>query len=420
MSFLSRSDSKSPSRVRQTHDSDFTRLQYVDKMPSAVSEYNLHDYGRMIQDRVRTDTYARAIERLVQPDSVVLDIGAGSGMFALLAARAGARRVFAVEPTDMIELARELAAANDCADRITFIQALSTQITLPAPVDVIVSDLHGVLPLFSAHIPSIVDARHRHLAAEGRLIPFREALWAAPAELASGYEDRISSWGAKPYGLDLSAARPFAANTPWWRVAAPADALLAEPARLFVLDYRSISSPNVKSSVECEATRSGTAHGVVVWFDSELAEGAAFTNAPGEPETIYRQAFFPLLEPVDLTPGDTISFEFSASFVDDEYAFRWDTRIKDGSNPTHAKAAFAQSTLFSSPLSPESLARRGEGYAPTPNEDGEAVAFVLGCADGRRTLAELSQDVARRFPERFHSGGETLRFVTELTQKYGR
>ena len=384
-----------------------------------MSEYNLHDHGRMIRDRVRTDAYARALGQVVQPDSVVLDIGAGSGVFALLAARCGARRVFAVEQADVIELARELAAANGLGDRITFIQALSTRIDLPQPADVIVSDLHGILPLYRDHIPSIVDARRRHLADAGVLIPLRDRLWAAPAELPGVYEDRISSWEASPYGVALTGGRDFAANS-MLSVSASAEALLGNPAPLALLDYRSTSSPNVKASVELEAARSGTLHGIVVWFDCELADGVGFTNAPGEPETVYRQAFFPLLEPVDMTPGNLISLDFWASLIEDYYVFRWDTRIAEPSNPAQIKDEFKQSTVFGSPLAPESLARRGDGYAPTPNRDGEALVFVLERANGRRTLRDLSREVEGRFPELFRSPGEALRFVTGLTQKYCR
>jgi len=114
-----------------------------------------------------------------------------------------------------------------------------------------------------------------------------------------------------------------------------------------------------------------------------------------------------------------ISLDFWASLIDD-YVFRWDTRIAERSDPSRVKAAFTQSTVFGSPLTPESLAMRGEGYAPTPTGDGEAVAFVLARADGLRTLRELSQEVERRFPELFRSAGEALRFVTTVTQKYCR
>jgi protein arginine N-methyltransferase 1 len=383
-----------------------------------MSEYSLHQLGRMIRDRVRTDAYARALEQMVRPDSVVLDLGAGSGMFALLAARSGARRVFAVESGDVIELGRELATANGLADRITFIQSLSTRIDLPEPADVIVSDLRGVLPTYTAHIPSIVDARSRHLAGAGVLVPFRETLWAAPAELSDVYEDRISSWEASPYGVALAGGRAFAANSVL-RVSASADEMLASPARLATLDYRSISSPNVKASVELVATRSGSLHGVVVWFDSELADGVGFTTAPGAPETVYCQAFFPLLEPVHVMPDDVISLDFWASLIDDDYVFRWDTRVAEPSNPS-IKAAFTQSTVFASPITVENLARREDGYAPTATRDGEAVAFVLERADGRRTLRDLSQEVGGRFPELFRSSEEALRFVTGVTQKYCR
>ena len=150
-----------------------------------MSEYSLHSHGSMIRDRIRTDAYARALEHVVRPGSIVLDIGAGSGILSLIAARAGARHVFAVEPSDIIELARELAAANGFAERMTFIQARSSGLTIPEPVDVIVSDLHGVLPLYRDHIPSIVEARSRYLARDGTLIPSRETLWAAPVSFAT-------------------------------------------------------------------------------------------------------------------------------------------------------------------------------------------------------------------------------------------
>ena len=74
--------------------------------------YDLIGYGSMIADSVRTDAYARALRDLVKPDSVVLDIGTGTGLFALLACRFGARHVFAIEPSNVIALARTLSRAN--------------------------------------------------------------------------------------------------------------------------------------------------------------------------------------------------------------------------------------------------------------------------------------------------------------------
>src|ERR1044072_7086047 len=115
--------------------------------------YSVHFYGQMIADTPRMEAYAMALRRAVKPDSVVMDLGCGPGVFALLACKFGARRVYAVEPNNVIGLAREAAAANGFADRIEFFESVSTEITLPERASIIISDLRGVLPWFQQHIP---------------------------------------------------------------------------------------------------------------------------------------------------------------------------------------------------------------------------------------------------------------------------
>ncbi len=122
-------------------------------------KYELKDYVEMILDQPRTQAYVSALERAVRPGSVVVDIGTGIGIFALLSCRFGARKVYAIEPNDAIHTARRIAADNGFADRIEFIQDVSTRITLSERADVVVSDLRGMLPLFSHHIDSIIHAR---------------------------------------------------------------------------------------------------------------------------------------------------------------------------------------------------------------------------------------------------------------------
>ena len=96
----------------------------------------------MICDRVRTGL--PACDRLmVRPGDVVLDVGAGSGILSMFAARAGARRVYAVERTTVAVLAQELAAANGVAEIIDVIHGDVMDIELPEPVDVIVSEWLG-------------------------------------------------------------------------------------------------------------------------------------------------------------------------------------------------------------------------------------------------------------------------------------
>ena len=153
--------------------------------------YSLAGYGAMVADRVRVDAYVQALRETVREGSVVVEIGTGPGVFAVLACQLGASRVYAIEPTEIIQLAREVAAANGCADRIEFFEDLSNRVTLPLRADGIFSDLRGPLPLFERHIPSIVDARIRSLASQGTLIPRRDKLWAAVVEAPKPYGELV-------------------------------------------------------------------------------------------------------------------------------------------------------------------------------------------------------------------------------------
>jgi predicted RNA methylase len=85
--------------------------------------YGLHNYGALIADRGRTHAYADSLKRLVTPGSVVVDIGTGTGIRALLAARLGARKVYAIEVHDEIQLGRAIASENRLDGRVEFIQA---------------------------------------------------------------------------------------------------------------------------------------------------------------------------------------------------------------------------------------------------------------------------------------------------------
>jgi protein arginine N-methyltransferase 1 len=175
--------------------------------------YSLHSYGQMLADAPRMDAYLAALRNAVKPDSVVLDLGCGPGVFALMACKFGARRVYAVEPESIISLAREAAVTNGCADRIEFFESLSTEISLPEPASIIISDLRGVLPWFEQHIPTIIDARERLLAPGGVLIPQRDVLWATVVEAPEQYEDFVGPW--RRFDLDLAAGTRLITNT--WR-----------------------------------------------------------------------------------------------------------------------------------------------------------------------------------------------------------
>ena len=244
-----------------------------------------------------------------------------------------------------IELARLLAEAKGFADRIEFIQDISTNITLPEPAHIIVSDLRGTLPLFGQHIPTIMDARQRHLAPNGVLIPQKDSLWVSVVEVPTIYNNLLNPW-RDPYGFNMAPARQIVLNQ-WQHDDTDlirARHLLTEPTNWATLDYRTITNPDVGAEIEQTAVRDGTAHGLLVWFDATLFDGIGFSNAPhlAKPAAVYGRGFFPLLTPVPLAAGDAIQLTLQANLVDDGYEWQWHTRIHNQSNKIVAD--FKQST----------------------------------------------------------------------------
>jgi protein arginine N-methyltransferase 1 len=322
--------------------------------------YSLISYGKMAADRLRMDAFEAALRRAVFPGAVVLDIGTGAGIMALMACRMGAGHVYALEPDPAIQVARALAEANGCADQITFIQDVSTAITLPSAADVMVSDLRGVLPLFQQHLPSIVDARQRLLKPGGQLIAQRDRLWATLVSAPDLYRLHTTPWDEPVYGLDMRAARQMTVNM-WSKGRVTEEQVLCEAQAWAVLDYTSLTQDDASGSAAWTMDRSGIAHGLSVWFDSALLEGIGFSNAPWKPELVYGSAFFPLVQPVQLDPGDQVQVTFKADLVNDEYVWRWNTRVRDAAAPARLKADYRQSTFFGGPLNVPSLKLPGLG-----------------------------------------------------------
>jgi len=377
--------------------------------------YSVSDYGGMIADCVRMRAYEVALRASVQPGSVVVDVGAGTGIFSLIACRLGARRVFAIEPAPVIELARQAAAANGFDDRIVCIQDLSTNVTLPERADVLVSDLRGVLPLHEQHIASVAHARRHLLKPGGVQIPRSDTLWVAPAEAPEAFAGFAGGWDGNGWDLDLRAARRVSLNS-WHRVQLRPDQLLADPHCWATLDYRTVETPSVTGTAHWSAARDGMLHGLTLWFDAVLADDAGFSNAPGQPELVYGQAFFPLEEPVEIGRGDEIEASLGAHLVSGEYLRTWTTRIRrDGADVV----SFRQSTFQGVPLSPTSLHKRAADHVPVRNEDGDIDHLALSSM-GTSSLEAIARRLVEAYPHRFKDWRQALTRVAALSARYSK
>jgi len=378
--------------------------------------YSLAAYGAMIADRVRMEAYAEALRRTVKPGAVVVDIGTGPGIWAVLACELGASRVIAIEPDSIIQVAREVAASNRCSEKIEFIEKISTRFEPACQADVIVSDLRGVLPLAGQNIPAVVDARRRFLAPRGVLIPRRDKVWAVVVEAPKSYQQCVEPWERNVLKQDLSPARRRAVSTPQ-AVRATPDQLLAKPKLWTRVEYATIEDFNAHGELEWTVERSGTGHGILLWFDTDLTEDVGFSTAPSASETIYGSLFFPWQDPVSLVTGQNVCVQLEAKLLEEDYVWRWTTGIESPNGTDRIQ--FEQSSLQGAVISLQALQKQASGHVPRLSEEGCIHRRILEMMDGHASLEDIARRLAAEFPARFTRWQQALSYVGAVSQKLG-
>lgn len=379
--------------------------------------YGVYDFGLMLADRVRTEAYLRALRQAVTPGCTVLEIGSGTGLFAMLARKWGAGRVFAVEVLDTIDLAPEIAEANGLADGIEFTRGFSTRLDLPARADVLISDLRGTLPLHQMHIPSIIDARERLLSPDGVQIPLRDRIRGAVVEAPSMFRRITGPWETDRFEIDHSAVKKIAANT-WrrWHKDDMEDARsLTSPVDWVTIDYTRVRDPHFSGDLLWTVEAAGTAHGLNLWFDATLLPGIEYSTSPEGPELVYGNAFFPLQSPVAVLEGDEIRCSLRADLIGSRYVWTWRTVIRSrNSEPVE----YTQSTFYSTPLGRRDATTQESGHAPRLASEGQLVKDALELMDGSRTLEVIADQLERAFPARFSEWDGAIAWVRQLSREY--
>jgi protein arginine N-methyltransferase 1 len=379
--------------------------------------YSMREFGTMIGDSARFSAYGNAIARSVRPENVVVEIGCGPGVFAMLACRAGARRVYAIDTEDIVSIARQIATANGFAERIQFFQSDSRKLELPERADVIVSDIRGVVPLFDGAVASLADAKERFLAPGGAMIPRRDVLMAAIVQAKRFYSELTSPWRACVEGVELSAPLRMVLNTTH-SSRFEADQLVSAPEKFCTLDYLGNPSSNASAKLVFRANRNEEAHGICVWFETELFENIGFSSGPGSPIRIYGHLFLPWLEPLAVKEGQEISVTLSADRVGKDYVWRWETE----SSPLDEgpRIHFRQSTFEGENVSTGTLRRHATGHVPELTEEGQAERFFLQEMNGSATLEEIALKATARFPKLYPHGEDAFQRAAELAQKFSR
>jgi SAM-dependent methyltransferase len=365
-------------------------------------------------DRVRNPFYQRAIREAVTPESVVLDLGAGLGMLGFLAARAGARKVYLVEPEPVIEVTRKVAEANGL-ENVECIRATVEELELPEKADLIISVFTGNFLLTEDLLPSLFNARDRFLAPGGRMLPDCARMIAAPVSVPDYYQERVNNWALveasahdiETYGIDYRAARPFCANSIFFESGENLKPrLLADPACLAELDFMTAGNAGCDSQIAVSIKQSELCHGWLGWFDMRL--GAKWlSTAPDAEPTHWRQMFMPLDQPVRVEAGQSAVFGLKRP---EHGEWTWTTEI-DGRSQR-------QSTFRSAPFTREMMLRKSERFKPELNERGQAILHVLNHMDGTTSTGQLIDALQQKFGGLFHSREATLQFVKSLVGQY--
>jgi protein arginine N-methyltransferase 1 len=283
----------------------------------------------MLQDVVRTDAYEKSINEVVRPEHSVLDFGCGTGVLAMFAARAGARKVIAVDRSPFVKTAKKIAAQNNL-NNIDFYHADHQSLQLNEKVDVIVSEWMGHCLFYEAMLEPLLAIRDRYLEQGGVMIPAEVSLHAGLV-CDEDLLDDLSFLKEQPYGIDFSAI----AHVPFQQtdlVTFEPDSILVSTAHLGSLNMCSISkadTPRVFSG-SIKPDRSAEIFALCGWFSSILSPGVTLGTGPNDLPTHWDQILFPLPEPFIVDPSRELTVTFSPLTEEVGKEQFWSWSITDG------------------------------------------------------------------------------------------
>lgn len=275
----------------------------------------------MLEDPQRKTLFIAAIEETVSSDDIVLDLGTGSGILAVAAARAGARHVYALEPSRSGELAAKVIADNGYADRITMIRGWSTTTELPQRATVLTTDIVGNDCLDMVIWETLQDARRRLLTPDARLIPesFEAYVYLAhmPQDAYAKHRvlpEHVDRWRER-FGTDftpmLDEDRQRAAGFYERPEQVQQWAKLSDPAPLYTIDLHH-DARKFANTMAVSANAFGVANAAIVFFKGRLGPTTYLSTAPwdGCDASHWYSAGWAFSEPRQVSPGDQLTLTY--------------------------------------------------------------------------------------------------------------
>ncbi|EEB13167.1 protein arginine N-methyltransferase, putative [Pediculus humanus corporis] len=295
----------------------------VDEMTSkdyyfdSYAHFGIHE--EMLKDEVRTLTYRNSMyhnKHLFQGKTVI-DIGCGTGILSMFAAKAGAARVFGIECSNIVEYAKEIVEINKLDHIITIIKGKVEEVELPdgiEKVDIIISEWMGYCLFYESMLDTVLYARDKWLKQDGMLFPDRATLFVIGIEDRQ-YKDEKINWWDDVYGFDMSPIRKVAISEPLVDVVDPkqvvTNASLLKEVNLYTVTKEDLE---FTSQFHLEARRNDYIQALVTFFNIEFTKchkRIGFSTAPEAPYTHWKQTVFYFNNYVTVKKKEEITGVFS-------------------------------------------------------------------------------------------------------------
>jgi hypothetical protein len=276
-------------------------------------------------DEVKIDRYRRALAEVVTPGATVLDLGSGTGLLGLLACEAGAGKVYAIESGPIAAVAHDVFERNGVLDRIEMIRGMSTDVTLPERVDIVVGDQIGGFAYSAGVFKFYADAAQRLLKPKGVTVPAGFELAVAAVE-HPGSRQAIETFGSPLEGFDLKPVHELVRNT--MRTVSIRDEapLLSRPT--FIHSQAATDASRFRRTARLTVTRDGLLDGIIGMFTATMSPGIRMSNVPEHPDMMDRrwQDFFPVDRPIPVRAGDVVHTEIWVN--PDSYLASWTITVE--------------------------------------------------------------------------------------------
>ncbi|HRN88279.1 50S ribosomal protein L11 methyltransferase [Hyphomicrobium sp.] len=278
------------------------------------------EYHRtLIADRVRNQAFHDALARTIRKgETTVADIGAGTGLIGLMAAKLGAREVILYEAAEVAGVADATLRTNR-ARGCHLMPCHSTEMEDPPRVDLVVSETLGNYAFEENIIATLADAERRHLKDGGVIIPSRVRQFVAPV-ITDRIHRELTVWDDVGFGLDLSVAREMSLNNVYVRTLT-ADELLGGGGAAKVWDEVTLGS-DTRGARKGEASwtldQAQTVYGFAYWWEAELIAGVTLSTAPDAPRTHWEQLYFPLTKPMAIDAGESVLISLRSKSSEEE------------------------------------------------------------------------------------------------------